>query len=87
MWVVTELDWENFLLQMLHLNGFSPEWVLQWAVRLAAWLNDLLHWEHLMVDMVTVHSRKIRGSGGHTQLTLLRLLVITLESKCLGTLL
>ena len=47
MWVVTELDWENFLLQMLHLNGFSPEWVLQWAVRLAAWLKDLLHWEHL----------------------------------------
>ena len=43
MWVVTELDWENFLLQMLHLKGFSPLWVLQWAVRLAAWLNDLLH--------------------------------------------
>ena len=50
MWVVTELDWENFLLQMLHRKGFSPEWVLQWAVRLAAWLKDLLHWEHLEVN-------------------------------------
>ena len=50
MWVVTELDWENFLLQMLHRNGFSPEWVLQWAVRLAAWLKDLLHCEHLEED-------------------------------------
>lgn len=47
MWVVTELLCENLLSQTGHRKGFSPECVLAWAVKLAAWLNAFEHAWHL----------------------------------------
>ena len=37
------LIFENYLEHSLHVNGFSPEWVLKWPLKLPNPENDLEH--------------------------------------------
>lgn len=47
-----------------HLNGFSPEWIRRWAVRLASWENDFIqmwHWYGFSPEWVRMCVRKVEG--------------------------
>lgn len=47
-----------------HLNGFSPEWIRRWAVRLASWENDfkqMWHWYGFSPEWVRMCVRKVEG--------------------------
>ena len=69
MWVVTDELCENFLQQMPHRKGFSPEWVLACAVKFAAWLKLLLHMRHLPVKTTTYQSQSFSRNQHQVGLT------------------
>ena len=50
--------------QTKHLNGFSPEWIRRWAVRLASWEKDfkqMWHWYGFSPEWVRMCVRKVDG--------------------------